>query len=81
MLTRVVVACAIAMTSGAAVGCTAGQSPESRLIDQAAAALGDGDKVRDVRTMVLEGDGGDLRARGEPDVRWAAVEVGGPASR
>jgi hypothetical protein len=54
---------------------TFNQSPEQRIVHQAAAALGGVDNVRGVRTMVMEG-GGDVRALGQnrtldgPLLKW-----------
>jgi glyoxylase-like metal-dependent hydrolase (beta-lactamase superfamily II) len=45
-------------------GCTASQSPEQRIVRDAAAALGGVDKIRDARTMTMEG-GGEVFALGQ----------------
>jgi glyoxylase-like metal-dependent hydrolase (beta-lactamase superfamily II) len=58
-----------------AIGCASVQSPEQRIVHDAAAALGGVDKVRKVRTMTMEG-GGEVFALGQnrtldgPLLKW-----------
>ena len=67
------------MTAAAFERLHAGRPPEQQIINDAAAAVGGGDKIQAVKTIVLEGDGsnGNLGQDMSPDATGQAFAVTG----